>query len=327
MARSLLVVTAALAVPPLMSMGPRPARAAGDVLFTGMCDASGAVTLPEGKFVVADDEDNVLRVYDAQRGGGPLSAADLSPELELPSKKKAPETDLEAATLLGDRALWLTSHGRNSKGKPQPSRLRLFATTAGTPPRLVGKPYTHMLEDLLKAPALARFGLQTAAEKAPKQPGALNIEGMTARPDGRSVIIGFRNPLPRGKALVVPLLNPLEMIDTGQTARLGAPQLLELEGRGIRSISFWRGRYLLIGGGIADEAVSRLYTWDGKSDRPRAIAVALDDLNPEGFASFEDRPQVLLLSDDGSREIDGQPCKKLKDPTRKRFRGRWVTVP
>ena len=126
---------------------------------------------------------------------------------------------------------------------------------------------------------------------------------------------------------MLPLLNPLEMIE-GQPAQLGAPRLLDLDGRGIRSISFWRGRYLVIGGGIADETVSRLYTWDGKSDRARPVAsVVLDDFNPEGFASFEDRPQVLLLSDDGTREIDGQPCKKLKDAARKRFRGRWVSVP
>jgi hypothetical protein len=315
------VTVLALMAPPSTTAAP------ADVVFTGMCDASGAVTLDGGKFLVADDEDNVLRVYDAARGGAPLSATDLSADLQLPSKKKAPETDLEAATNLGDRALWLTSHGRNSKGKPQPSRLRLFATTGDTTPRLVGTPYTHLLDDLLKAPALARYGLQAASQKAPKQPGALNIEGMTARPDGRSVIIGFRNPLPQGKAIVLPLLNPLEMIE-GQSGKLGPPQLLELDGRGIRSISSWRGRYLLIGGGVADETTSRLFTWDGKSDRPRPVtSVALDDFNPEGFASFEDRPQVLLLSDDGTREIDGQPCKKLKDPTRKRFRGRWVTVP
>jgi Protein of unknown function (DUF3616) len=309
--------------------GPAAVQAAEDLVFTGMCDASGAVTLGGGKFVVADDEDNVLRVYDAGRGGAPLSATDLSPELQLPSKKKAPETDLEAATLLGDRALWLTSHGRNSKGKPQPSRLRLFATTGGdgSPLQVVGKPYTQLLDDLLRAPALANFGLQAASQKAPKQPGGLNIEGMTARPDGRSVIIGFRNPVPQAKALVVPLLNPLQMLE-GQPAKLGTPRLLDLEGRGIRSMSFWRGRYLMIGGGIADEAVSRLYTWDGKSYRARAVAsVVLDDFNPEGFASFEDRPQVLLLSDDGSRQIDGQECKQLEDATRKRFRGRWVHVP
>jgi hypothetical protein len=172
-----------------------------------------------------------------------------------------------------------------------------------------------------------KSSLSGAAEKAPKDRGGLNIEGMTARPDGRSVIIGFRNPVPRGKALVLPLLNPLEMIE-GRSARMGAPQLLDLEGRGIRSISSWRGRYLLIGGGIADETVSKLYTWDGKAERAKPVtSVALDDFNPEGFASFEDRPQVRLLSDDGTRDVEGQPCKKLKDPARKRFRGRWVSVP
>ncbi len=142
----------------------------------------------------------------------------------IPSKKKAPETDLEAATILGDRALWLTSHGRNSQGKPQPSRLRLFATTggSGSPLRLIGQPYTHLLDDLLRAPALASFGLQAAAQKAPKEPGGSNIEGMTAQPDGRSVIIGFRNPVPQGKALVLPLLNPLEMLD-GQSGQVRCP--------------------------------------------------------------------------------------------------------
>src|SRR5690606_15608234 len=35
------------------------------VEFEGACDASGAVPVDEMHFAVADDEDNVLRVYDA----------------------------------------------------------------------------------------------------------------------------------------------------------------------------------------------------------------------------------------------------------------------
>ena len=45
---------------------------------------------------------------------------------------------LEAATRIGAHALWLTSHGRNSKGKRQDARLRFFATTVpenGVPSR------------------------------------------------------------------------------------------------------------------------------------------------------------------------------------------------
>ena len=36
---------------------------------------------------------------------------------------------------------------------------------------------------------------------------------------------------------------------------------------------------------------------------------------------------IRLLSDDGNREYFGKRCKKLKDPSQKRFRGVWVRVP
>jgi hypothetical protein len=295
-----------------------------------MCDASGAVTLGRDRFVVADDEDNVLRVYDAGRGGAPLAAVDLSAGLELPAKKKKPpETDIEAGTRLGDRALWLTSHGRNSKGKLQVSRLRFFATTAPAGGALditvVGKPYAHLLDDLLAAPSLGRFGLARAAELPPKQPGGLNIEGMTARPDGRSVLIGFRNPVPGGRALLLPLLNPLEL-PAGARARWGPPRQLDLGGLGIRALSWWRGRYLVIAGPV-DAGPARLYTWDGEAAAAQPVAgVDIAGLNPEGVFSPDDRDQVLLLSDDGTVELDGTPCKDLTDPGKKRFRGKWITL-
>jgi hypothetical protein len=150
---------------------------------------------------------------------------------------------------------------------------------------------------------------------------------MTARPDGRSVVIGFRNPVPQGRALVLTLLNPLQMIE-GERAKLGPPVLVDLQGRGVRSISFWKGSYLLIGGGIVDEKSPKLFRWDGRSERASPIdEVDLKDLNPEAFASFEDRAELMLLSDDGEREIDGRPCKKLSDPRNRRFRGRWVRLP
>jgi hypothetical protein len=296
-----------------------------------MCDASGAVVLGGSRFAVGDDEDNVLRVYDSRRGGDPLYSIDVSPALQLPVKKKTPEADIEAATRLADHALWLTSHGLNSKGKLQPGRFRFFATTApaeGTDLTPVGAAYTGLLDDMLQTPALERFGLAEAAKHPPKA-GGLNIEGMTRRVDGKSVMIGFRNPRPDNKALVVPLLNPLELMraePTPERASFGEPLLLDLGGLGIRSLSLWRGRYLLIAGPMSDGADSRLYVWDG-AKRLQPVRTALDGLNPEAFVSREDSDQVMLLSDDGTVEIDGEPCKKLKDRTRKQFRGVWVRVP
>jgi hypothetical protein len=306
------------------------AEATRRVVFHGACDASGAVVLNEALIAVADDEDNILRVYDSRRGGEPLVAVDVSTAMNLPVKKKSPELDIEAGTRVGEHAFWLTSHGRNSKGKVQESRFRLFATTrpaqgAGLTP--VGTPYTQLLEDLLAAPVLRPFGLDAAAKLPPKEPGGLNIEGMTGRHDGRSLWIGFRNPLPQGRALVVAMLNPAAVVGASQKPVFDDPQLLELNGLGVRALSRWRDLYLLVGGPAAGGGASRLFLWDGQGDRPVPVPVQWGDLNPEAFASFPDSDQVLLLSDDGTRLVDGVECKRLKDPAQKRFRGAWIDIP
>jgi hypothetical protein len=310
----------------------KPAAAHADpneLVFRGMCDASGAVTLGGTLFAVADDEDNILRVYDSVRGGEPVASIDVSPSLALPVKKKPPEADIEGATKLGGRALWITSHGRNSKGKLQPGRFRFFSTTApkdGAGLTPVGTAYEALLEDMLKKPELAALQLAAASELAPKEPGGLNLEGLTERADGKSVLLGFRNPRPNDKALLVPLLNPLAIFE-GARAQLGEPILLDLGGLGVRALSFWRGHYLIAGGAISDEAPSKLFLWKGEGDTPRAVDIDLRGLNPEGFVSYDDKHEVLLLSDDGSVDVGGVPCKKQKDVSLKRFRGLWTKVP
>lgn len=294
-----------------------------------MCDASGGVPLDERYFVVADDEDNVLRAYDTAAPGPPVWSVDVSSAIGVFAKRKkpgkaAPETDIEAATRVGELAFWMTSHGRNSSGKLKRERLRLFATSlpkAGQSLKVVGKPYERLLEDLLAEPRLERFGLRAAAELPPKAPGGFNLEGMTARPEG-GVWVGFRNPIPEGKALLVPLLNPEQLIQ-GEKAVLGDPHQLDLGGYGVRAISSQGGRYLILAGPFEGAASSRLYAWDGK-DAPQVVAgPALVGLNGEGFFS-PGGERVLILSDDGGIPIDGQECKRLDDVGKKRFRARWV---
>jgi hypothetical protein len=298
------------------------------VVFRGMCDASGAVVLDATHFAVADDEDNVLRVYDGDHGGDPVFSVDVSGALDLPKRKKTPEADIEAATRVGDRALWLTSHGLSSKGKMQPARFRFFATTApsrGFELAPVGVAYHNLLQDMAAAPQLARFDLSHAARLAAKAPGGLNIEGMSVRQDGTSVLIGFRNPVPDQKALFVPLLNPLLVID-GEAPKLGDPQLLDLGGRGVRSLVLWRGQYLIMAGSAGSEHKSLLFIWDGTALPHPFTALDLSDINPEAFVARDDSDEVMLLSDDGTTDVDGLPCKKLKDRSKKQFRGLWVRV-
>lgn len=308
-----------------------PVSASGDerrvVTFQGTCDASGAVELDERTLVVADDENNVLRVYDAERGGQPLQQFDVSRALGLEKPKKA-ESDLEAGTRVGDRAYFLASHGRTSKGKRDEDRLMFFATTLPGDDRdvaVIGAPYRSLLDDLTSDARLAAFGLEEAATRRPKDPDGLNIEGMTSQPDG-SLLIGFRSPVPDGQALLVRLLNPDEVI-RGSKARLGDPVRLDLRGLGVRALSAFRSGYLVVAGPTGDGGPFQLLRVDEESKAVPLSGVDLSGFGAEGLFTPESGTRVLVLSDDGMREVQGAACKKLKDPAKKSFRGVWVELP
>ena len=258
-------------LPSHAARGAEPVRT-----YFGLCDASAAVALDADHFAVADDEDNVIRVYNRRVGNMPLHSLDVSRFLHV--DPKSPEADLEGAARLGPLVFWITSHGRNVKGKECPSRQRLFATTGSVSNGLVqlqpvGQPYTRLLQDLLADGRLSRFNLAAASKLPPKTFGGLNIEGLVATPDGH-LWIAFRSPVPEGRALIVPLLNPLGVI-AGEPARLGDPMLVGLDGKGIRSITYWRNQYLIIAGSRDDTGQSEMYVWSGGTDKPRRLAANL----------------------------------------------------
>jgi len=74
-----------------------PAHAA-PITFTHMADASAGETAGPGMIVVANDEDNLLRVYRLPDGGAPVTAWDLAPHMSL--EKKSPEMDIEGSARL-----------------------------------------------------------------------------------------------------------------------------------------------------------------------------------------------------------------------------------
>ena len=290
----------------------------------GMCDASAVVPLNDELFVVADDEDNILRVYSRTQGGAPLQTLDLSSFLRV--DPKSPEADLEAAASLDDRVYWISSHAQNKNGKSRVSRRRLFATTltvsnGTTILKPVGIPCVRLLTDLLSDPRLKPFKLAAAAARAPKSKDALNIEALCATPEGH-LLIGFRNPIPKGRALIVPLLNPAEVVE-GKPARLGDPLLLDLGGLGIRSLARVGERYFLVAGAFDGGGESHLYEWNGGADTPRRLPrPELAGLNPEAIEAIPgaNPARLLVVSDDGTLKIGGQDCKTVSDPNLRYFR-------
>jgi hypothetical protein len=305
-------------------LGVAQGKTAETIVYRGMCDASAVVALGPDEFVAGDDEDNNLRVYSRSRGGMPLRTIDVSSFLGIRSRKG--EADLEDATKVGDRIYWISSHGRNKKGKEDPSRFRFFATSLvqtedGLDLKPIGKPYRDLLQDLIDDPRLERFNLSAAAQLAPKEPGALNIEGLCATADGR-LLIGFRNPLPEGKALIVPLENPAELVE-GKRARFGDPLLVELGGLGIAAINASGGRYLIAARSYDGRGASSLYEWNGRDTRTRRIdCPPLAGLNAEGMEFFNEGSveRLFVVSDDGTVKVGRKECKRLKDPYMKQFR-------
>jgi hypothetical protein len=292
--------------------------------YSGPCDASAAVALDADHFVVGDDEHNTLYLY--RRGQvQALGSLNLSKFLGIGADK---ESDIEGAAAVGQRIYWITSHGRDAKGKARPDRQRFFATEVlpGNPPTLkpVGKPYTRLLHDMEASAVLKRYKLGDASRLSAEADGGFNIEGLAATPEG-TLLIGLRNPLPHQRALIIPLENPGEVI-SGRPARFGTPIELDLGRRGIRSIELVGSSYVIAAGPTADSGSFALYRWSGRpGDAATPVTgINLNGLRPEAQFAIPNTGQVQLLSDDGGVMVDGLECKKLP-ANRQTFRSLIVT--
>jgi hypothetical protein len=279
-------------------------------MYSEMCDASAAVALDETHFAVADDEGNTLRVY---KKDDPKPKGEYEVHKFLGNARRA-ESDLEGAARIGNRVYWISSHGRNREGEEAPQRQRFFATDIegkkGRKLEPVGKAYGGLLEDLIENQSFKRFGLEGASLRSPKHKGGLNIEGMCAGPNG-SLLIAFRTPVPHGKALIAPLLNPEKVIE-GDHAKFGEMITVDLGGFGIRDLTPAGDGFLLIASAVHGPKIFRLYWWDGKDGKPQEIpGESFEGLNPEAIFRFPDDPLGVfqILSDDGKLIGGGRPCK------------------
>ena len=281
------------------------ARVEPPFTYRGLSDASAAAALDAERFVVADDERNRLKIY--RRGvADPRAFIDLSAFLGTNPGK---ESDLEGAAAVGQRIYWISSHGRSAKGEAQPRRRRFFATEPNAAAMLapVGQAYAGLLDDLIACPLLQRYRLAEAAEKVPEAPGGFNIEGLAAAADG-SLLIGLRNPMPAGKALLIPMINPAEVV-LGARALFGPAVELDLGGLAVRSIDLVGLAYMIVAGPPGNVGGFSLWQWSGA---PGEAARRLDHpdlraLHPEALFAIPGTRSVQILSDDGGPAAKGLP--------------------
>ncbi|MHC4604662.1 MAG: DUF3616 domain-containing protein, partial [Planctomycetota bacterium] len=250
-------------------------------------------------------------------------------------------------------------------GKMRPNRYRFFGTSVKVQDgkvsiRLVGIPCRTLIHSLVKTAGSIRLELERATRfdaanltkqqrknLAPKQKG-LNIEGLCASPDGRTIYIGFRNPRPHSKAIIVPLKNARQIIERAEPPIFGMPILWDLGGLGIRSMGYSRSHkaYFIVAGPHNEGPGFALYRWSGQKDRPPLLVWELNPdesgFKPEALVAFKNSARFLLLSDDGSLAInvsvpsecmegklskDGKCLNKyLADQNKKHFRAIWLQL-
>ncbi|NKB17040.1 MAG: hypothetical protein HC770_01145 [Pseudanabaena sp. CRU_2_10] len=222
--------------------------------FTGASDASTAIALDSNYMLVADDEDQTIRLYDRNDSGLPVNAFNFTSSLGLSGSS---EVDIEASTRVGNTIYWMGSHSNNSSGNDRPNRERIFATqvsgTGATASLSFNGYYSFLEDDMIAWDNANGHGLgagflglasSAAAGVAPEQTNGFNIEGLTFAPNGTTAYVAFRAPneptTSRDKALIVPVTNFTSLLSasggTAGSATFGTPIQLDLGGRGIRSI-------------------------------------------------------------------------------------------
>ena len=285
--------------------------------LTGIYEPSAIQQLPDGRFLVVEDEQehpfSLVAIGPNQR----IDSTPLTQGLLDFNDNFWKLDDLEGIAL--DRAGYLyaiTSHSRASGGDDKKSRNKLVRF------RIDGNRVTKpsVVKGLKPALSAMHPVLAAAAEiRDVKTSGGLSIEGLEISPDQQRLLIGFRSPLLDRKAIVAYVENPAAMFDANEPPRVSTTlTTLDLGGNGIRGLSYIPALngYLVIAGPVSRElAQFQLWFWSGQAAAP-ARRVTVPGL--EGFehaegvspALIEGRQRIIIVSDDGSRK-EGRPARFL----------------
>ena len=278
-------------------------------IFTGLYEPSAIQQLPDGRFLVVEDEKQNPFTLATIHPDGKVSSKTLDIGLQESSNLFWKLNDLEAVAL--DHAGFLytiTSHSRDAEGEEKKSRDKLLRF------RIEGEHLTQpLLVNDLKSVLIAAHPIFAAAAqiKNVKTDGGLNIEALEITPEPQRLMIGFRSPLFDQKAVIATVENPRAIFELGEPPHISANLIkLNLGGNGIRSLSYFPSLngYLIVSGPVASEPVQfQLWFWSGiQGESARRVTVpGLPGFErAEGIcpATISGRACIAIVSDDGSRE-------------------------
>ena len=289
--------------------------------LTGIFEPSAIQQLPDGRFLVVEDEKSHPLSLVTIGADGTVDSTALTPGLFQIFNGFWKLDDLEGLAL--DRTGFvyaITSHSRDDDGDEKKSREKLVRF------RVEGKRVVDAkVIDGLKPALTSRHAVLAAAVRVAdvKADGGLNIEGLEISPDQKRLLIGFRSPLRDGRALIASVENPSAIFESDEAPRI-APLLdeLDLGGHGIRGLAYVPaiGDYLVIGGPASREPANLdLWRWSGVRDAPaKRVTIpglrSLEKAEGVGPAVIGGVERIVIVSDDGNRDTGQFASYLVLDP-------------
>ncbi len=276
--------------------------------FEKIFEPSGAISLSDGKVLLVEDENAYSMQLVKPRADNTLQELG-KPEMDRKTKKtlKKEVQDVEGLTSnSNDQIFAITSHTTNKSRERKGAREQLVRFDYHDSKIGNVKLYNGLLNDFQFLHPKFKQALSDLKFGSRKQ--QINIEALAWDEKSKSLIIGLRSPLIDGKASIVILENPNEVFDEDKTPRLKGPILLDLEGLGIRGLT-WdkvkKGYWISAGSvGARKKQGFGLWFWDKENNTVKKNKNKINLGFAEGLATLDDG-RILVVNDDGSIATHG----------------------
>ena len=278
--------------------------------FKSIYEPSGAVALPNNQLLLVEDESQEsLHLIEFNKDGEikELGSPKMSRKTEMKLKHKV--RDLEGVTSHNKQIYAITSHSTNKVHKHKKAREQIIRFEYEDGKVSHFKHYHGLLDELKKLHPI----FNSLSMKRKKE---VNIESLAWDKENNSLLIGFRTPLIKGKAIVVTLTNPDSIFDKKEQPKLEKPIFLDLYGDGIRGMSWDEAKqgYWIISGSIGKRKGQEfaLWFWD-KNNNTLTINEENRNLGyAEGITKIENLG-LFVVQDNGSKKTHGANYMLIKE--------------
>ena len=292
-------------------------RNMGIGVFDDIYEPSAVQQLPDGRLLVVEDEaSRALNLLTIDDTGALVEDNSLDVRVMRAFGRKL--SDLEGLSIDPEGYIYattshsLTNDGERKTDREQLLRFRMSGNTVAEIATFGGLRDAIAGDTTLRELVLQETGSHMDIEE-------LNIEGLAYVPADNSLYIGLRAPMASTMGVIVVIENPAEVFANRAAPRFGAPIMLELQGGGIRALSYdpVLDAFLIVNEleGYEGGRFSQLWRWSGNPTSPPEPIALPDIINLNNVESIDSIlidgiPRLLIMSDEGN-EDKNEPARYM----------------